>query len=135
MTPVPAGRCGELRGRKDARSAVLRDAHDASRRVPRQPNLRAFRPFRRALLSARGGLSIPFLDPIPPAEGGGVKSLPGRFPTGFCQVLYASCASLRTALRASFLPRNSPQRPAGTGVISRPSRLLAGAGPAAPAGR
>ena len=30
MTPVPAGRCGELRGRKDARSAVLRDAHDAS---------------------------------------------------------------------------------------------------------
>ena len=29
MTPVPAGRCGELRGRKDARSAVLRDAHDA----------------------------------------------------------------------------------------------------------
>jgi len=38
--------------------------------VPRQPNLRAFRPFRRALLSARGGLSIPFLDPIPPNEGG-----------------------------------------------------------------
>ena len=29
MTPVPAGRCGELRGRKDARSAVLMDAHDA----------------------------------------------------------------------------------------------------------
>ena len=29
MTPVPAGRCGELRGRKDARSAVLTDAHDA----------------------------------------------------------------------------------------------------------
>ena len=49
--------------------------------------------------------------------------------------IYASCASLRTALWASFLPRNSPQRPAGTGVISRPSRLLAGAGPAAPAGR
>ena len=33
MTPVPAGRCGELRGRKDARSAVLRDAHDASHSV------------------------------------------------------------------------------------------------------
>jgi len=30
MTPVPAGRCGEGRGRKDARSAVLRDAHVAS---------------------------------------------------------------------------------------------------------
>jgi len=29
VTPVPAGRCGEGRGRKDARSAVLRDAHDA----------------------------------------------------------------------------------------------------------
>ena len=33
------------------------------------PNLRASRPFRRALLSARGGLFIPFLDPIPPNEG------------------------------------------------------------------
>jgi len=42
--------------------------------VPRQPNLRAFRPFRRALLSARGGLSIPFLDPIPPNEGGARKT-------------------------------------------------------------
>ena len=39
------------------------------RRVPRQPNLRAFRPFRRALLSARGGLFIPFLDPTPPMRG------------------------------------------------------------------
>ena len=29
LTPVPAGRCGKGRGRKDARSAVLRDAHDA----------------------------------------------------------------------------------------------------------
>jgi len=27
VTPVPAGRCGEGRGRRDARSAVLRDAH------------------------------------------------------------------------------------------------------------
>ena len=44
-------------------------------RVPRQPNLRAFRPFRRALLSARGGLFIPFLDPIPPNEGGARKPL------------------------------------------------------------
>jgi len=47
------------------------------------------------------------------------------------------CASLRTALWASFLPRPSPQ-PVGTVVTrrtSRPSRLLAGAGPAAPVGR
>ena len=43
------------------------------RRVPRQPNPRAFRPFRRALLSARGGLFIPFLDPTPPNEGGARK--------------------------------------------------------------
>ena len=38
-------------------------------------DLRAFRPFRRALLSARGGLSIPFLDPIPPNEGGAHKGM------------------------------------------------------------
>ena len=39
----------------------------------RQPNLRTFRPLRRALLSARGGHFIPFLDPTPPNEGGGRK--------------------------------------------------------------
>ena len=34
--------------------------YPSPRRVPRQPTLRAFRPLRRALLSARRGLFIPF---------------------------------------------------------------------------
>jgi len=42
--------------------------------VPRQPNLRAFRPFRRAPLSARGGLFIPFFDPTPSQRGGGYEN-------------------------------------------------------------
>ena len=50
MTPVPAGRCGELRGRKDARSAVLRDAHDAS---PMALSRTAARLMNRLLLDRR----------------------------------------------------------------------------------
>ena len=63
-------RCGTLLNLPVTAEGCLKEASRTPgalppRRIPRQPTLRAFRPLRRALLSARGGLFI-----APPLSGG-----------------------------------------------------------------
>jgi len=63
-------RCGALPNLPVHRRGLLEGGepharYPSPRKVPQQPNLRAFRPLRRALLSARGGFLNPVLDPIP----------------------------------------------------------------------
>ena len=114
-------RCGALPNLPVHRQVLLEGGEPHARcpfprRVPRQLTLWAFRPLRRALLSARGSLFYLFLDPIPPNEG-------GRERTDDCASAHICAARTRNSRERKMLIAQRPR------TYTHPTRLIKLLGP------